>query len=189
MRRHVPTPGICIFMLTLIFIMLPGPGCADAAVASNANAHRLRMRARDGRGMDMLRLGLKSDGTGSTHMTTVIASTATTLTDRNRHVRRLVESRLTTSCQLVLATRSRTRVPGHQIPGATGQRGSGFSAPNDFSEQHPCKQQHSTPEGGMCKKRLHVDHPELPLRSLGLILASFHVTCISRRQHRPGELT
>ena len=116
-------------------------------------------------GMDMLRLGLKSDSTGSTHTTTVIASTATTLADRNRYVRRLVESRLTTSCQLVLATRSRSRVPGHQIPGATGQRGSGFSVPNDFSEQHPCKQRHSTPEGGMRKKRLHVDPPELPLPS------------------------
>jgi hypothetical protein len=44
-----PAPGICIFMVTLIFITLPESDCADAAAASNANAHRLQMRAKDGR--------------------------------------------------------------------------------------------------------------------------------------------
>jgi len=37
-----PAPGARIFMVTLIFIMLPEPDCASAVMASNANAHRPR---------------------------------------------------------------------------------------------------------------------------------------------------
>jgi hypothetical protein len=89
-----------------------------------------------------------------------------------------------TSCQLIFAARARTRTPGHQFV-TTNQRHSGFRIMRDFPQQHPCKQCHSTPEGGMCKKRLHVITPGCPCATVESILQAFtpraHGFCSQKR--------
>ena len=51
-RAGMPSaPDTCIFMVTLIFIMLPESDCAEAVVASSASAHRQQMRIMDDVGM------------------------------------------------------------------------------------------------------------------------------------------
>ena len=84
----------------------------------------------------------------------------------------LVEFFLTTSRQLVFAARARTRTPGHQFV-TTNQRSPVFRITHDFPQQHPCKQRHSTPKGGMCKKRLHVITPGCPCATVESILLAF----------------
>jgi hypothetical protein len=69
--------------------------------------------------------------------------------------------KLTTSCQFVFTARSRSGTPGHKLT-ASGNILS-HCIPNNFPHQHPCKQPHSPPEGGMRKKRLHLICPPLPL--------------------------
>ena len=75
-----------------------------------------------------------------------------------------------TSRQLIFAARARSRTPGHQLV-ATNHPG--VRIPCDLSQQHPCKQRHSTPEGGMCKKRLHVVTPGCPCATVEPILLVF----------------
>jgi hypothetical protein len=61
---------------------------------------------------------------------------------------------LTASGQLVLASRTRTLTPRHQITGVRCGNGR-FRVPRSFPHQHPCKHRHSPPEGGMRNKRMH----------------------------------
>jgi hypothetical protein len=69
--------------------------------------------------------------------------------------------KLTTSCQFIFTARSRSGTPGHELT-ASGNILS-HCIPSNFPHQHPCKQPHSPPEGGMRKKRLHLICPPLPL--------------------------
>jgi len=81
---------------------------------------------------------------------------------------------LATSRQLIFTARSRTRIPRHQL--VADSHASWPCIPSDFPHPHPCKQRHSTPEGGVRNKRLHTISPRLPLCSRRLIVASFYVS-------------
>lgn len=50
----------------------------------------------------------------------------------------------------------------------------------DRNPQHPCKQRHSAPQGGMCNQRLHARHPKLPLAAGGH--PSKHSRCVHNRK-------
>lgn len=93
------------------------------------------------------------------------------------------------ACQLVLATRSRPRMPAHQIV-TLGWRGLGCCVLHDPGHQRPCKQRVSPPEGGTREKCLHVTHSRLPLCSRATIVTRFGAArATSPGQAKPPPMT
>jgi hypothetical protein len=82
---------------------------------------------------------------------------------------------LATSRQLILTARSRTWIPRHQL--VADSHAFWPRIPCDFSHPHPCKQRHSTPEGGVRNKCLHAIDPRLPLCSRESSIASSYASC------------
>ncbi len=88
--------------------------------------------------------------------------------------------RLTHALQFILPARARASTPRHQV---THRRRSDFrrDRPGELPQQHPCKPRQATPDGGGCRRCLHVITPGCPCATVDPILANFaRCQCCSR---------
>ena len=163
--------------------MLPEPDCAGAIVASSANAHRPKVRGMDETDTGTFQLDLEGWHRVDAH-DCGIASAATTLASRKRHVHPSVDPvwRLRAN-----SSSRRDRAPGFhdtRFPvlrvGETSDLASRTIFPSSIPANSDTPRQKAECARSVCMSIT----PSCPCAAVGPIVASFHATCMPIAGHR-----